>query len=75
MHGEDDKSDPATGINAAKKLITQRKVDAIVGSAASLVTTAFSKENEKYKVPLVNGMAGSPTITGGAHENEGFILL
>ena len=63
VHAEDDKSDPATGINAAKKLITQRKVDAIVGSDASLVTIAFSKENEKYKVPLVNGMAGSPTIT------------
>lgn len=63
VHGEDDKSDPATSINAAKKLITQRKVDAIVGSAASLVTIAFSKENEKYKVPLVNGMAGSPIIT------------
>lgn len=60
---EDDKSDPATGINAAKKLIAQDKVDAIVGSSASLVTIAFSKENEKSQVPLVNGMAGSPTIT------------
>lgn len=60
---EDDKSDPATGINAAKKLIAQRKVDAIVGSSAILVTIAFSKENEKGQVPLVNGMAGSPTIT------------
>jgi branched-chain amino acid transport system substrate-binding protein len=60
---EDDKSDPATGINDAKKLISQDKVNAIVGSDASLVTIAFSKENEKSKVPLVNGMAGSPTIT------------
>ncbi len=63
FHAEDDRSDPAAGINAAKKLIAQRKVDAIVGSDASLVTIAFSKENEKYEVPLVNGMAGSPTIT------------
>ncbi|MBV6272672.1 ABC transporter substrate-binding protein [Alcaligenaceae bacterium CGII-47] len=63
FHVEDDRSDPAAGINAAKKLITQRKVDAIVGSSASLVTIAFSKENEKYKVPLMNGMAGSPTVT------------
>lgn len=60
---EDDKSDPASSITSAKKLITQKKVDAIVGSSASLVTLAFSKENEKYKVPLVNGMAGSPKIT------------
>jgi branched-chain amino acid transport system substrate-binding protein len=60
---EDDKSDPSAGINAAKKLITQRKVDAIVGSSASLVTIAFSKENEKYKIPLINGMAGSPKVT------------
>lgn len=60
---EDDKSDPASSITSAKKLITQRKVDAIVGSSASLVTIAFSKENERYKTPLVNGMAGSPKIT------------
>ena len=63
IHAEDDRSDPAAGINAAKKLITQQKVDAVVGSAASLVTIAFSKENERYKIPLVNGMAGSPTLT------------
>lgn len=60
---EDDRSDPAAGINAAKKLLTQQKVDAIVGSSASLVTIAFTRENERYKVPVVNGMAGSPTIT------------
>jgi branched-chain amino acid transport system substrate-binding protein len=60
---EDDRSDPAAGINAAKKMIAQRKVDVLVGSSASLVTLAFSKENEKYKIPLVNGQAGSPTIT------------
>ncbi|WP_322998479.1 ABC transporter substrate-binding protein [Castellaniella sp.] len=60
---EDDKSDPASSITSAKKLITQKKVDAIVGSSASLVTIAFSKEDERYKVPLVNGMAGSPKVT------------
>jgi branched-chain amino acid transport system substrate-binding protein len=60
---EDDRSDPAAGINAAKKLIGQRKVSAIVGSDASLVTIAFSKENEKAKVPMVNGQAGSPVVT------------
>ncbi len=60
---EDDKSDPASSITSAKKLIIQENVDAIVGSSASLVTLAFSKENEKYEVPLVNGMAGSPKIT------------
>lgn len=60
---EDDRSDPAAGINAAKKLLTQQKVDAVVGSSASLVTIAFARENERYKVPVVNGMAGSPTIT------------
>lgn len=63
FHAEDDRSDPAAGINAAKKLITQQKVDAIVGSSASLVTIAFTKENERYKVPVVNGQAGSPTVT------------
>ena len=63
VHAEDDRSDPAAGINAAKKLIAQQKVDAIVGSSASLVTIAFTKENERYKVPAVNGQAGSPTVT------------
>jgi branched-chain amino acid transport system substrate-binding protein len=33
------------------------------GLIASLVTIAFSKENEKSQMLLVNGMAGSPTIT------------
>lgn len=60
---EDDRSDPAAGINAAKKLITQQKVSAIAGSPASLVSIAFTKENERYKVPAVNGIAGSPTLT------------
>lgn len=67
IFAEDDKSDPTVGINAAKKLITQRKVDVIAGSSASLVTIAFSKDNEKFKVPLVVGVAGSPTIT-----NQGY---
>lgn len=60
----DDRSDPTVGINAAKRLITRDKVDAIVGSSASLVTIAFSKVNEDNKIPLVNGMAGSPGVTG-----------
>lgn len=63
VFAEDDKSDPATGINSAKKLLSQKNVDVIAGSPASLVTIAFSKENEKAKVPLVVGVAGSPTIT------------
>lgn len=63
IHAEDDRSDPAAGINAAKKLIAQQKVSAVAGSPASLVSIAFTKENERYKVPVVNGIAGSPTIT------------
>lgn len=63
VHFEDDKSDPKAGIDSAKKLISTNKVDVIVGSPASLVTIAFSQENEKSKVPLVNGYAGSPKIT------------
>ncbi|AHV94584.1 ABC transporter substrate-binding protein [Bordetella holmesii] len=63
IFAEDDKSDPTVGINSAKKLITQRKVNVMAGSSASLVTIAFSRENEKAKVPLVVGVAGSPTIT------------
>lgn len=63
FHAEDDRSDPAAGINAAKKLITQQKVSAVAGSPASLVSIAFTKENERYKVPVVNGIAGSPTVT------------
>jgi branched-chain amino acid transport system substrate-binding protein len=59
----DEKSDAANGINSAKKLIQQEKVDAIIGSTSSLITIAFAKENESAKVPLLNGIAGSPKIT------------
>ena len=60
----DDRTDPTVGIDAAKRLIARNKVDAIIGSSASLVTIAFARVNEENKVPLINAMAGSPKVTG-----------
>jgi branched-chain amino acid transport system substrate-binding protein len=63
FYTEDDRTDPAVGIDALKRLITERNVDVIVGSNASLVTLAISNESEKYKIPIVIGQASLPAIT------------
>ncbi|HXW98457.1 MAG TPA: ABC transporter substrate-binding protein [Methanomicrobiales archaeon] len=59
----DDQSTPAGGQTAVTKLITENKVDALVGGYSSAVTYAHEQIVAQYKVPYVVTGASSPTIT------------
>lgn len=58
----DDQSTPATAAVAGERLITQEKVDFILGPYASGPTLALAPITEKYRVPHVTGSAESPLI-------------
>ena len=58
----DDRSEPATGIRLYEKLITEDKVDAIMGPYSSAITEAVANVNEKYKMPMVAPMASTTAI-------------
>ena len=58
----DDKSDAATGVRLYERLITQDKVDAIMGPYSSAITEAVANVNEKYKMPMVAPMASTTSI-------------
>ncbi|MGQ9696260.1 MAG: amino acid ABC transporter substrate-binding protein [Thermodesulfobacteriota bacterium] len=58
----DDQSTPATAAVAGERLITQEKVDFILGPYASGPTLALAPITEKYKIPHVTGSAESPLI-------------
>ena len=58
----DDQSTPATAVVAGERLITQDKVDFILGPYASGPTVALAPITEKYKVPHITGSAESPLI-------------
>jgi branched-chain amino acid transport system substrate-binding protein len=54
---EDDQSEPATAVRIYEKLITQDKVDAVLGPYGSPITEAVANVNEKYKMPMVTHAA------------------
>ena len=58
----DDQSDPATGADAAERLITQNEVDVLFGPYTSGVTIAVQPICEKYRVPMISGSAESPNV-------------
>jgi len=58
----DDQSQPATGVRRYEKLITQDKVDAVMGPYSSAITEAVANVNEKYKMPMVAPMASTTSI-------------
>ena len=58
----DAQSNPASGASAAERLITQEKVDFILGPYSSGVTLAVAPVVEKYKIPMITGSAESPLI-------------
>lgn len=58
----DDQSQPATGVRLYEKLITQDKVDVILGPYSSAITEAVANVNEKYKLPMVAPMASTTSI-------------
>lgn len=59
----DDKNDPTEGSNAALKLITQDKIDAIVGPLTSKVAIPVSQIANTNKVPMITGTATNPKVT------------
>jgi len=58
----DAQAQPATGVRLYEKLITQDKVDAIMGPYSSAITEAVANVNEKYRMPMVAPMASTTAI-------------
>ena len=58
----DDGSDPATAVRLYKKLITQDKVDLVLGPFSSPITDAVADVTEKHKMPMVAPSAGATSI-------------
>ncbi|MDP2797031.1 MAG: ABC transporter substrate-binding protein [Methanoregula sp.] len=59
----DDESTQQGGQKAATKLITDDKVDILVGGYSSAVTSAYQQIIAEYKVPYIVTGASSPVIT------------
>ena len=59
---QDCKSDPATGADAASRLVTEEGVNAIFGAYTSGVQLAMDPICAKYKVPCIAGSAESPNV-------------
>src|SRR5882672_8534345 len=58
----DDQSLPATAVRLYEKLITEDKVDAIMGPYSSPVTEAVANVTEKYKKVMVSPLAATTSI-------------
>ncbi len=58
----DAQSEPSQGASAAERLVTQEKVDFVLGPYSSGVTIATAPVLEKYTVPMITGSAESPLI-------------
>ncbi|MBN1454875.1 MAG: ABC transporter substrate-binding protein [Methanomicrobia archaeon] len=59
----DDESSPKAGVEAVTKLITEDKVDLLVGGFSSGVTSADSVVAAEHKVPFIITGASSPVLT------------
>jgi branched-chain amino acid transport system substrate-binding protein len=58
----DDGSDPATAVRLYEKLITQDKVDLVLGPYGSPISEAVANVNEKYRMPMVAPIAATTSI-------------
>src|SRR5205823_4990480 len=58
----DDQSVPATGVRLYEKLITEDKVDAVMGPYSSAVSEAVANVTEKYKKVMVAPLAATTSI-------------
>ena len=59
---EDDRSEPATAARIYEKLITQNKVEAVLGPYSSPVTEAVADVTEKHRMAMVAPAAGATSI-------------
>ncbi len=55
----DDQSDPATAVRLYEKLVTQDKVDVIIGPYSSAITEPVANISEKYRMPMVAPQAAT----------------
>ena len=58
----DDGSDSATAIRLYQKLITQDKVDLVLGPFGALITDPVADVTEKHKMPMVAANANATSI-------------
>jgi branched-chain amino acid transport system substrate-binding protein len=58
----DDQSMPATGVRLYEKLITEDKVDAVMGPYSSPITEAVANVSEKYQKAMVSPLAATTSI-------------
>ena len=58
----DDQSTPATGVRLYEKLITEDKVDAVMGPYSSPITEAVANVSEKYQKVMVSPLAATTSI-------------
>src|SRR5438034_2166472 len=58
----DDQSMPATGVRVYERLITEDKVDAVMGPYSSPITEAVANVTEKYKKVMVSPLAATTSI-------------
>ncbi len=55
---------PKVGVEAAKKLVSDQKVDVVLGIVSSAVADAVSPEMDRLKTPLIITLAMTPDVTG-----------
>jgi branched-chain amino acid transport system substrate-binding protein len=58
----DDQSTPATAVRLYEKLITEDKVDAVMGPYSSPITEAVANVSEKYQKVMVSPLAATTSI-------------
>jgi branched-chain amino acid transport system substrate-binding protein len=58
----DDRSDPQTGVRLYEKLITEDKVDVVMGPYSSAISEAVANVTEKYKKVMVAPLAATTSI-------------
>lgn len=58
----DDQSTPATGVRLYEKLITEDRVDAVMGPYSSPITEAVANVTEKYRKVMVSPLAATTSI-------------
>ena len=58
----DDQSTPTTGVRLYEKLISDDKVDAVMGPYSSPITEAVANVTEKYKKVMVSPLAATTSI-------------
>ncbi len=61
---EDSKAKPEIGVRGAKRLVTQDKVDAVIGIISSGVAPGVSAAMNELKTPLIITTAVNPVVTG-----------